>query len=295
VCVRGIRETHIDQAARHADRLVTVGLLAADVAHASKNALGILSSRIDLMLLEADESGLPEVVREDLAVLQRAARRVAATLERLLGYAVPSQQTDGPVDLSRIVGETLALLERPLARGGIRVSTDLAPALPPIRGDAEALQELLVNLILNARDAMPKGGALHVQTHPASDRARVRLVVADSGPGLPAEVAGRLWQPFASTKTRDHGHGLASIGRIVRAHGAAIEVQSEPGRGAAFILTFPTRAAGDERSENERNVSGPIRRQAADPQPREQDQGSAADTEKSREHAHAQSGSENSG
>lgn len=275
VCVRGIGETRVDQAARQAERLVTFGLLTAEVAHESKNALGILWSRIDLMLLEAEEIGLPEVVREDLVVLQRAARRVAATFERLLGYAAPPQQTDGPVDLSHMVGQTLALLERPLTRGGIWVSTDLAPALPSIRGDAEALQELLVNLIVNAREAMPEGGALHVQTRPTSDRARVRLVVADNGPGLPAEVVGRLWQPFSSTKARGHGHGLASIGRIVRAHGAAIEVQSEPGRGTAFIVTFPTRAAGDERGDNRQEP--------------------AADTEKAREYTHAPSGSENSG
>lgn len=276
-------------------RIVTFGLLAAEVAHESKNALAILWSRIDLMLLEAEEIGLPEVVREDLAVLQRAARRVAATFDSLLGYAAPPQRTDGPVDLSHMVGETLALLERPLTHGGIWVSTDLAPALPSIRGDAEALQELLVNLIVNAHEAMPEGGALHVQTRPTSDRARVRLVVADNGPGLPAEVVGRLWQPFTSTKARGHGHGLASIGRIVRAHGAAIEVQSEPGRGTAFIVTFPARAAGDERGDNQRSVAGPSHRQAGDPQQHEQDQESVADTEKSREHTHAPAGSENSG
>lgn len=263
VCVRSIPETRVDQAARHAERLATFGLLAAEVAHESKNALGILSSRIDLMLLEADETGLPAMVRDDLAVLQRAARRVAATFERLLGHAAPPERAYGPVDIGRMVGETLALLERPLAHGGIRVCTDLDPALPSIRGDADAIQEVLANLLLNAREAMPEGGELHVETRPTSDRAHVRLVVADNGPGLPAEVVGRLWQPFTSTKARGHGHGLASIGRIMRAHGAAIEVQSGPARGAAFILTFPTGTAGDERGDPQRSPAAALTSRSA--------------------------------
>lgn len=105
VCVRGIRETRIGPAARHAERLVTFGLLAAEVAGESRNALGVLSSRIDLMLLQADETGLPRVAREDLAVLQRAVRRVAATFERLLGYAALPPHSDRPVDLSHVVEE----------------------------------------------------------------------------------------------------------------------------------------------------------------------------------------------
>jgi signal transduction histidine kinase len=245
VCIHEVTATSLDPATRHTERVATFGLLATEVAHEARNALGILASRIDLMLLEADETGLPAVAR-DLAVLQRAAQRLTNTFERLLAYAPPPQRLQGPVDVGRVIAKTLALLERPLAYRGIRVETDLDPLLPAM-GDAEMLQETLVNLILNARDAMTNGGELRLEARFTSDRTGVRLVVADNGPGLPAEVRGHIGQPFTSTKARERGHGLASVCRSIRAHGATVEVQSEPGRGTSFILTFPAGAADDQR------------------------------------------------
>ncbi|MGH7392397.1 MAG: two-component system sensor histidine kinase NtrB [Candidatus Rokuibacteriota bacterium] len=230
----------LERAARQAEKLASLGTLAAGLAHELNNPIGIMSSRIELMLLEALPGTLPDAMREDLTVLHRHAQRVARIVQGLLSFARMAPGRRATVDLNRIVDDTLLLTEKQVTRDGIRLTRALAAALPPIHGDPNALQQVLVNLVLNACAAMPDGGEITVATEPAPGRPdQVRLIVRDTGTGIPAEVLPRIFDPFFTTKPSGTGLGLSISYGIVRDHEGAVDVDSRPGQGTTFVLTFP--------------------------------------------------------
>jgi two-component system cell cycle sensor histidine kinase/response regulator CckA len=225
------------QAARRAEKLAALGTLAAGLAHELNNPIGIMSSRIELMLLEG-AAGLPEDVREDLQVLHRHAQRVARITQGLLSFAHRSAGERVPVDLNHIVREMLLLVERQIAKAGVRLSVDLAPDLPAVLGDADTLQQVVLNLVTNARDALGDRGDIEIVTR-SPEPSVVELVVADTGPGIAPEDLGRLFDPFFTTKPNGTGLGLSITHGIVTEHRGTIDVESSPGQGTRFILTFP--------------------------------------------------------
>jgi PAS domain S-box-containing protein len=228
----------MEQAARRSEKLAALGTLAAGLAHELNNPIGIMSSRIELML--TDDAGLSEEAREDLRVLHRQAQRVARITQGLLSFARRSPADPAPVDLNHVVSETLMLVERQLAKAGVRVTVDLAPDLPAVLGDADALQQVVLNLVTNARDALAEGGELRVASgvRPA-DPTVVQLTVEDSGPGIAPEHLTHVFDPFFTTKATGTGLGLSITHGIVREHRGAIDVQSTPGTGTRFVLSFP--------------------------------------------------------
>jgi signal transduction histidine kinase len=230
----------LEQGARQAEKLAALGTLAAGLAHELNNPIGIICSRIEVMLLEAESSGLPEAIRTDLRVLHRNAQRVARIAQGLLSF---SRQSPGPpavVQLNDVVRETLLLTERQLTRGGVALTVDAAPALPPVRGDASALEQVLLNLVTNAAAAVQAGGEIRITTRRHPERPGwVQLIVADSGCGISADVLPRIFDPFFSTKPSGTGLGLSVSDGIVREHGGAIDVDSAPGRGTRFTVTLP--------------------------------------------------------
>ena len=230
----------LEQAARRGEKLAALGTLAAGLAHELNNPIGIMSSRIELMLLEAEEHGLPAATREDLGVLHRHAQRVARIASGLLSFARQSSGERMPVDLNHVVMETLLLAERQMTKQGIAVHRRLARGLPAVLGDVNTLQQVILNLITNAWDALNSGGEIVIETRVADERgAAVRLVVADTGPGIAPELLPRIFDPFLSTKPRGTGLGLSITDGIVREHGGTIDVESAPGKGTRFVLTFP--------------------------------------------------------
>jgi hypothetical protein len=226
----------IERATRQAERLAALGQLAAGVAHEVNNPIGIISSRIDLMLMEAEDHGLPATVVEDLKVLQRHAARVVSIAGNLLSFARESPRERSAVDFNAVVTETLALVEPQLVRRGIRIESRLAPALPAVLGHANALQQVVLNLLANAGEALGDRGTISITT--ASDDDRVTMVVADDGPGIPPEVLSRIFDPFFTTKTTGTGLGLSVSYGIVRDHDGTLEARSEPGRGTVFTLAL---------------------------------------------------------
>lgn len=230
----------LERAARQAEKLASLGTLSAGLAHELNNPIGIISSRIEVMLMEAEERSLPPQFREDLQVLHRNAHRVARIAHSLLSFARPSPGERGPVDLNHVVEEILLLVEKQMVKEGIRFRTALDPALPPIMGDGNALQQVLMNLMTNARDAMAGGGEIRIETGPAPGRPGwIRLVVADTGAGIPPEDLPKIFDPFYTTKRAGTGLGLSVTHGIIRDHTGTVDVQSEPGKGTAFILSFP--------------------------------------------------------
>jgi signal transduction histidine kinase len=225
-----------------AEKLASLGTLAAGVAHELNNPIGVISSRIELMLLDADTHQLPQDVRDDLGVLQRQARRVARISQGLLSFARQSPRDRARVDLNQLVEDTFMIVEKAMTRDGVTVRRVLEPGLPPVWGDANALQQVLVNLVTNARDALPGPGVIEVRTAASPDRRAVRLLVRDTGLGIAPEVLPRIFDPFFTTKREGTGLGLSISYGIAHDHGGTIDAASRPGEGTTFTLTLPAAA-----------------------------------------------------
>lgn len=229
----------LERSARQADRLAALGTLAAGLAHELNNPIGIISSRAELLLLDTESQPLPEEVREDLQVIHRHAQRVTRIAQGLLSFARHSSGEHGPVDLNRVVDETLLLVEKLIVQEGIALKRALAPDLRPIWGDANAIQQVVMNLLTNARDAAPAGGEISIETAEAAEPAGgVQLIVRDTGPGIPPELLPRIFDPFFTTKANGTGLGLSISYGIVREHHGTVDVHSQPGEGTTFVLTF---------------------------------------------------------
>jgi signal transduction histidine kinase len=230
----------LERSARQAEKLAGLGTLAAGVAHEINNPIGVISSRIELMLLDAETRPLPDDVRQDLDVLQRHAQRVARIAGGLLSFARQPPREHHAVDLNRVVQDTLLLVEPSMPAARVTVHRMLGPALPAVWGDANALQQVVMNLLTNARDAIAGSGEITVQTvAPAAGDPRVRLLVRDSGAGIAAEALPRIFDPFFTTKANGTGLGLSITYGIVRDHQGTIDVRSVPGGGTTFTVSFP--------------------------------------------------------
>jgi len=236
----------LERAARQAEKLAALGTLAAGLAHELNNPIGIISSRAELMLLETEADPLPPDVAEDLRVIHRHAQRVAKIAQGLLSFARHSAGERGRVDLNQVVEETLLLAEKMIVKDGVTLQRALTPGLPPIWGDANALQQVVMNLVTNARDAVKGGGEISVETSAVTEPLDgVQLVVRDSGPGIPPEILPKIFDPFFTTKAEGTGLGLSISYGIVREHQGTVDVQSVPGRGTTFVLTFRSAQPGD--------------------------------------------------
>jgi signal transduction histidine kinase len=221
--------------------MAALGTLSAGIAHEMNNPLGIITTRIEVMLLDAEGQALPPQVIEDLQVLHRASQRVAKIAASLRSFARQSPGERGPVDLNAIVEESMLLMQKPLATDNIRLSTTLADDLPAVHGDANALHQVLMNLLTNAREAINGGGEIRVRTGRVAARPGwIELVVADTGPGIAPDDVTRIFDPFYTTKRSGTGLGLSVSYGIVQDHGGTIQVDSTPGRGTTFTLRFPT-------------------------------------------------------
>jgi signal transduction histidine kinase len=143
------------------------------------------------------------------------------------------------MDLNRVVDETMLLVQKQLSQGGVRITTSLDRSLPSIVGEQNALEQVLLNLIKNAEQAISGDGEIRIVTRAAVRPGWVELIVADTGPGIPAEYLSRIFDPYFTTKATGTGLGLSIISRIVDEHGGTIEVYSRPGQGAEFVLGFP--------------------------------------------------------
>jgi len=234
----------LEQAARRQEKLAALATLSAGIAHELNNPIAVISTRLELMLEEAKSQPLPGEVVEDLRVLHRTIQRVTRIAKGLLSFARHAPEDRGPVHVNAVVEETLLLVGKQLGKDAVQVRVTLDPKLDPIWGDANALQQVLTNLLLNARDAMPRGG--HVRIETATERVSwLRLTVADTGEGMPPEALQKIWEPFYTTKMSGTGLGLSVTSKIIREHGGTVTVQSEPGRGTTFTILLPMSSSPD--------------------------------------------------
>jgi len=222
----------------HSEKLASLGVLAGGIAHEINNPLMVILGRTELMLMEED---LPERLRDNLDTIRAETERIANIVAGLLTFARKSRQDKiEPVNVNEVVERTLMLSEHQLVVANVRVVKELAPDLPTIQANAGQLQQVFMNLIINAYHAMPKGGELTVRTGTLPED-RVFVEIQDTGVGISQENLDRIFDPFFTTKEEGKGTGLGlAVSRnIIEAHGGLIGVESEVGSGTTFRVVLP--------------------------------------------------------
>ena len=238
-------QRRLEQQLRQAQKMEAVGRLAGGIAHDFNNLLLAVDLNLDL-LARAEDAAKRELFRSEAS---RATQRAADLTRQLLALGRKSQATFELLDLNAAVDGMLTLLRRLIAED-IEIAFQPAAELPAVRAAAGQLEQVVLNLCLNARDAMPQGGRLAITTrmfqargaaHGAGQGARVALCVTDSGVGMSAEVRERAFEPFYTTKPRGKGTGLglAMVYGIIEQHGGSVRIESEPGCGATFEVLLP--------------------------------------------------------
>jgi two-component system, NtrC family, sensor kinase len=218
------------------EKLTSLGLLAAGVAHEVNTPLAVISNYIQMLAKQMPE-GDPRQGIIDKIVKQTF--RASEIVNNLLNFSRTGAAELTDIDVNRVVEETLSLVAHPLKTSQIQIVKQLGVTLPPVRGSANKLQQVFLNLFLNARDAMPSGGMLEVRT--ATHNGSVEVEVADTGAGIPREHIHRIFDPFFTTKATGRGTGLGlsvSYG-IIKEHAGKIDVRSTPGKGTSFHVEFP--------------------------------------------------------
>jgi PAS domain S-box-containing protein len=221
------------------EKMASIGLLAAGVAHEVNTPLTGISSFTQMLLQNAEPDDPRTKVLEKI---ERQTFRAAKIVNGLLNLARPAQVDSGPVDLHTVINDVLSLLEHQLRNGRIQVRKELAVTAPIVQAIEYKLQQVFLNLFLNARDAMPRGGWLTIATSAGADGAVVE--VRDTGSGIQADHLSRIYDPFFTTKDigKGTGLGLSITYGIVREHGGTIACESVVGQGTRFVVTLPTTA-----------------------------------------------------
>ncbi|MEW5912064.1 MAG: PAS domain S-box protein [Thermodesulfobacteriota bacterium] len=243
-------------------KMEAVGVLASGIAHDFNNILQRVGGHVQLL---AERPGLDEQSRGQLQQIDDAVNRAADLVRRLLEFGRKVDPRLAPLDLNQKVAEVVSILERTIPKM-IAIESQLQPGLWRIRGDANQLEQLMMNLGANARDAMPQGGRLRLQTrntvlgeefcrlHPALKPGRyVVLTVSDTGQGMDEETLRHIFEPFYTTKKVGVGSGLGlfSAYGIVEAHRGYIACQSRPGQGATFTVYLPALSAEEAAAQPE--------------------------------------------
>jgi hypothetical protein len=234
----------LEQRLVQADKLSSIGLLAAGVAHEVNTPLAVISTYAQMLAKQVSDDSQKSLILDKIA---KQTFRASEIVNSLLNFSRTSSTSLTDVNLNRVIQETLSLLEHQLQKSGIQVKTDLDPGLRPVHGNAGQLQQVFLNLILNARDAMSAGGALEVRTW--SDGSGARAEVADTGHGIAPEHLHRIYDPFFTTKAvrKGTGLGLSVTYGIIQEHGGSIEVSNRPGGGASFRIELPLAVPGSAR------------------------------------------------
>jgi PAS domain S-box-containing protein len=226
----------LEEQLQHSEKMASIGLLAAGVAHEVNTPIAGISSYTQMLRGQVSASD----PRSDLLEkIEKQTFRAAKIINNLLNFSRSGSTELERLDVNKILLDVFSLLEHQLENSRIRVRRELAADLPPIRGNENRIQQVFFNLVLNARDAMPRGGWLTLRTHADADT--VVVEVADTGHGIKREDIKRIYDPFFTTKGigRGTGLGLSVSYGIVQEHGGAIFVESVPGKGSTFQVALP--------------------------------------------------------
>lgn len=231
----------MEESVRQAERFSLLGTLAAEIAHEIRNPITIINLMMHSIQENADHT---DQTREDLRIVTQKLDRINQIVEQTLNIARTGEVQLRESSLNKLIEELLLFLHYKLTKAGIEVSATLDPKLPPIMMDTGQIQQVLLNLLVNAMEAMSgrSGARLSIRTRAASDRGIgpcVRCTIEDTGIGIAEEAIPRLFEPFYTTRPGGTGLGLFISNKLVRRHGGSIRVRSEPGEGSTFTVTLP--------------------------------------------------------
>jgi signal transduction histidine kinase len=224
------------------ERLAALGEMSAVVAHEVRNPLGVIFNSLGSLRRLVRPTGDAKMLLE---IVEEEADRLNRIVGDLLDFARPATPELRREPLERVVEDALAAALAPHPPG-VEIARELDASLPPVPMDARLVRQAVLNVLVNAVQAMPEGGRLTVRTRADDDEAV--LEIEDTGPGIPDEVRARIFEPFFTTKASGTGLGLAVVRRIVEGHGGTVVVCSRPGEGTVFGLRLPLgRGAGEKR------------------------------------------------
>jgi signal transduction histidine kinase len=220
-----------------AEQLAAVGQVAAGVAHELRNPLTSVKMLVQTGLEGPAPSGLPP---DDLGIIEHEVRRMEACIQTFLDFARPPSAERRLTDLVAVVRRAQALVEGRARRQQVKISADVPPGPVELLIDGGQIHQVLVNLLLNALDALPHGGQVRIELlGPTPDAPVITVRIHDTGPGISAAIKSRLFEPFVSGKETGLGLGLSISRRLVEAHGGTIGGDNDPHGGAVFTFTLP--------------------------------------------------------
>lgn len=224
------------------DQYTEIARLAGGLAHEIKNPLSTISLNMELLAEDFADPQTPQQRRalSKIQVVQRECRRLQDLLDGFLNFAKVRLPKLEPTNLNQVVRQVLSFFQPKAEQSRIEVIDYLATDLPTVLLDVEAFYGALLNLVLNAQQAMPNGGQLVVRTSPTADGVALDLI--DTGCGMDENTRSQIFETFFSTKPNGTGLGLPTTRKIIEAHGGQISVQSELGRGTQFTIKLPTPA-----------------------------------------------------
>lgn len=235
-----------------AGKLAAVGELAGKVAHEINNPIGILSAKCRLLLSDHAEE-MSEKVSDELVKITDAADRVSDIAKGLLSYCRPSTATRTRLDILEPLNSALAMIEQSASQSGVKIDKDLPTRLPPIEGNADEMQQVFLNLFLNALDAMPGGGILGISASRSDgsgyeDDRYLKIGISDTGTGIENQVRDQIFEPFFTTKEEGKGTGLglSICAGIIRSYNGTIDLRSKPGEGTQVTIRLPVYAKSGE-------------------------------------------------
>jgi len=245
----GSPQERLEATLKQARHLAAMTRLTAGIAHEIKNPLNAMAIHLELLaqhLPGAAEEARPDAgaapsgdaAREHVAVIRTSIARLDEVIQGYLKFTRPEDLALQPVSISAVIDELLPIVRAEARGAGIEVAVDCPPTLPPVLGDAAMLRQALLNLALNACQAMPGGGRLRMAARLAPGR-QVEIVVDDTGPGIAPEHLSHVFDLYFTTKSGGSGMGLSMVYRTIRLHDGDIEVESSPGAGTAFRVLLP--------------------------------------------------------
>ena len=241
--LRELERRRLEQVLFDSEKLAATGRLAASIAHEINNPLEAVQNALYLLQKEFGEDSAK---RPYLDIAARETQRMSRILRQMLGF-YRQQEAMAATDLNALVEEAGGLVAKRLRERGVQIANQLDPGLPRIRASADQLKQVLLNLMLNAADSMPKGGTITVATQAGAGaetevfgRDAVQIQVRDTGEGIPDDLLAQIFEPFFSTKPgKGTGLGLWVSQGIVQSHGGTMRVRSRVGRGTTFMITLP--------------------------------------------------------
>lgn len=248
--VRGLEQANVDLHSAQADlvrseKLASVGRLAAGVAHEVGNPLGAILGYTQMLIKGGTDA---HEQRDYLSRIEKEVRKIDGTLRELLDYSRVSEVKVRPVGVNNILKDAVSLVSHQKDFGSVDIQWRLDEGLPPVMADEYQLRQIFVNMLLNAVDAMPKGGELLLvsEQRDSGGTGWAKVIISDTGGGIAAENMNKIFDPFYTTKDPGSGTGLGlSISQsIIESFGGKIEVESKEGEGASFIISFPLSKKG---------------------------------------------------